>query len=240
MSSDKVLSTPSARRDSSLAGPAYARSEQSDSACRVTRRRGLTHVTSGRIAGSLCRPGAIARLRPPSDPAVRLEAPRSPPTRPGQSLLGEVIRRSVGARGDVWGAKTLLRRAARLTFADQAGLTDKKPKKIEECLNSFVRALVRAADALDRKQREAEERRRQWKEWEGQREREEQARRELAERVERLDKQLKAWQMARDIRKFVGEARALFAEGGGAPIQETGCQRTRDPGRSSWRRRKVL
>ena len=37
----------------------------------------------------------------------------------------------------------------------------------------------------------------------------------------RLDKQLEAWQTARDIRAFVGEARTLFAEGAGPPTEET-------------------
>jgi hypothetical protein len=94
-------------------------------------------------------------------------------------------------------------------------------KRLEDCLNSFVRALVRAADALEKQQRAAEERERQWEEQRKQRAREEEARRAEAERVQRLDKQLASWRAASEIRAFVREARELFERGAGPPAQET-------------------
>ena len=88
---------------------------------------------------------------------------------------------------------------------------DGKRKRVEDCLDDFVAHLALMAEAvkqyraeMERAQRErleAERRR-----WEG-----EQRRREEVERARRFEEELARWRLARDVREYVAEVRALVA-----------------------------
>ena len=104
-----------------------------------------------------------------------------------------------------------------LTMKDVHGVgrqswSDGKRKRLETCLNSFMRALIRASEAVEQQRLEAEAQARKWKLWQEERDREAREERERAEREKVLQQQLSGWRMARDVRAFVTEARELISQ----------------------------
>jgi hypothetical protein len=99
--------------------------------------------------------------------------------------------------------------------------TDGKPRRLEDSLNMFVRALMRTSEVLERRRIENEEHQRRWKAQQEEYARQEQARREEQERIERLNTHLKAWRTAREIRAFVDDARRVLGGKQAAPETET-------------------
>jgi len=86
---------------------------------------------------------------------------------------------------------------------------DGKHRKVEQSLGVFVAGLEVAAEA---KKQQRLERERQHREWEEKRRLEEEARtraREEAEREKQFKENLDCWRLARDIRDYVAEVRAL-------------------------------
>jgi hypothetical protein len=113
-----------------------------------------------------------------------------------------------------------------LTMKDVHGVgrlswSDGKRKRLETCLNSFVRALIRASEALEQQRLEADAQARKWKLWQEERDRKAREELERAEREKVLQQQLSGWRMARDVRGLVAEARGLIAQGKGEPTAET-------------------
>ena len=64
--------------------------------------------------------------------------------------------------------------------------TDGKPKHLEDCLNMFVRALVRASQVLEQRRIKREEQERRWKAEREESRRQEKARQKEAQLIERL------------------------------------------------------
>ena len=113
-----------------------------------------------------------------------------------------------------------------LTMKDVHGVgrqswSDGKRKRLETCLNSFVRALIRASEALEQQRLEAEAQARKWKLWQEERDRETREKLEREEREKMLQQQLSGWRMARDVRAFVAEARELIVQAKEEPTPET-------------------
>ena len=99
--------------------------------------------------------------------------------------------------------------------------SDGKRARLETSLNSFVRALIRASNALEQHRIEAEEQARKWKAWQEERDREEREEHLRAEREKVLNDWLLRWRTAREIRAFVAEARDLIAQGKDEATSET-------------------
>jgi|SRR5579885_177955 len=113
-----------------------------------------------------------------------------------------------------------------LQITDGQGLrrcwTDRRDRRVEQFLNSFVVGLVRAAESIKqeridaeerRKKREEQERRRQ--EEERRRREEERSRREEEARFQRLEAQVVAWTKAQEIRAYLAAFRAAREKSGG-------------------------
>ena len=97
--------------------------------------------------------------------------------------------------------------------------TDDKPKKLEACLNMFVRALICAAEVVRNQRLEWEAREKIWREEEERRERQEREQAEYSGRVQRLSQELSGWRGAAEIRAYVAEVRRLVSTGSTATTE---------------------
>jgi hypothetical protein len=98
---------------------------------------------------------------------------------------------------------------------------DGKRQRVEECLNDFIAHLPVMADAIKQHRAEMERARRESLEAERRRWEDEQQRREEAERARKFEEEVARWRLARDVREYVAEIRALIADCGAITDEST-------------------
>ena len=81
--------------------------------------------------------------------------------------------------------------------------SDGRKQRLEDCLNSFVVGLIRAAMAIKHLRVERERREREWQEQRRQREEAERIRREEEEKLKYLDREVESWQRSQKIRSYI-------------------------------------
>lgn len=86
---------------------------------------------------------------------------------------------------------------------------DGKHQRLEDCLGHFVAHLDPLAAAIKRRREEWEQARREQQEEEARRFERERRRREEMERVRVFQEELDRWRLARDVREYIAEVRAL-------------------------------
>ncbi len=95
--------------------------------------------------------------------------------------------------------------------AGRKSWTDDKPKRVEACLNTFVRALIRTAEIVGRRRLEHEAAEKRWQEEARRRRRQEKVEQKYSRRSQRLDEELSGWHAAAEIRAYVANVRDLLA-----------------------------
>jgi hypothetical protein len=96
--------------------------------------------------------------------------------------------------------------------AGRKSWTDDKPKRLEGCLNTFVRALIRTAEIVRRRRLEQEAAEKRWQEEARRRRRNEKAEQKYSRRSQRLEEELSGWRAAAEIRAYVAHTRDLLAK----------------------------
>ena len=81
--------------------------------------------------------------------------------------------------------------------------TDGKRQRLENCLNSFIGGLIKAAIAIKHLRTEREQRELRWQEERRQREEAERIRREEEEKLKDLDREVEYWQRSQKIRSYI-------------------------------------
>lgn len=81
--------------------------------------------------------------------------------------------------------------------------SDGRKQRLEDCLNSFVGGLIKAAMAIKHLRAERERREREWQEQRRQREEAERIRREEDEKLKNLDREVESWQRSQKIRSYI-------------------------------------
>ena len=81
--------------------------------------------------------------------------------------------------------------------------SDGRRQRLEECLNSFVGGLAKAAIAIKHLRTERERRELRWQEEKRQREESERIRRENEEKMKILDREVESWQRSQQIRSYI-------------------------------------
>lgn len=81
--------------------------------------------------------------------------------------------------------------------------SDGRRQRLEDCLNSFVVGLIKAAEALRHRRIERERQELEWQERRRQREESERLRREEEERLKDLDREVSSWHRSQQIRSYV-------------------------------------
>jgi hypothetical protein len=81
--------------------------------------------------------------------------------------------------------------------------SDGRRQRLEECLNSFVGGLIKAAIAIKHLRAERERRELKWQEERRQREESERIRREEEEKLKDLDEEVASWQRSQQIRSYI-------------------------------------
>ncbi|MDY0095689.1 MAG: hypothetical protein RBT80_23585 [Candidatus Vecturithrix sp.] len=81
--------------------------------------------------------------------------------------------------------------------------TDGRRQRLEDCLNSFVSGLIKAAIAIKHLREERERRQREWQEESRRREEAERIRREEEEKLKGLDREIASWQRSQQIRLYI-------------------------------------
>ena len=81
--------------------------------------------------------------------------------------------------------------------------SDGRRQRLEDCLNSFVGGLIKAAMAIKHLRAERERREREWQEQRRQREEAERFRREEEEKLKDLDREVESWQRSQKIRSYI-------------------------------------
>ena len=82
--------------------------------------------------------------------------------------------------------------------------SDGRRQRLEECLNSFVGGLAKAAIAIKHLRTEREQRELRWQEERRQWEESERIRREEEEKLKDLDREVASWQRSQQIRSYIG------------------------------------
>lgn len=81
--------------------------------------------------------------------------------------------------------------------------SDGRRQRLEDCLNSFVVGLIKAAMAIKHLRAERERREREWQEERRQREEAERIRREEETKLKDLDREVESWQRSQKIRSYI-------------------------------------
>ena len=81
--------------------------------------------------------------------------------------------------------------------------SDGRRQRLEDCLNSFVGGLIKAAIAIKHLRAEREQRELKWQEERRQREEAERIRREEEEKMKVLDREVASWQRSQQIRSYL-------------------------------------
>ena len=81
--------------------------------------------------------------------------------------------------------------------------SDGMRQRLEECLNSFVGGLIKAAIAIKHLRMERQQRELKWQEERRQREESERIRREEEEKMKVLDREVASWQRSQQIRSYI-------------------------------------
>jgi len=81
--------------------------------------------------------------------------------------------------------------------------TDGRRQRLEDCLNSFVGGLVRAAIAIKHLRTEREQRELRWQEERLKREEADRVRREEEEKLKDLEREIASWQRSQQIRSYI-------------------------------------
>jgi hypothetical protein len=81
--------------------------------------------------------------------------------------------------------------------------SDGRRQRLEDCLNSFVGGLVKAAIAIKHLRAERERRELEWQEERRQWEESERLRREEEEKLKALDKEIASWHRSQQIRTYI-------------------------------------
>ena len=81
--------------------------------------------------------------------------------------------------------------------------SDGRRQRLEECLNSFVGGLIKAAIAIKHLRAERERRELKWQEERRQREESERIRREEEEKMKALDREVASWHRSQQIRSYI-------------------------------------
>lgn len=81
--------------------------------------------------------------------------------------------------------------------------TDGKRQQLENCLNSFIGGLIKAAIAIKHLRAEREQREREWQEERRKREEAERIRRDEEEKLNELDREIASWQRSQQIRSYI-------------------------------------
>ena len=81
--------------------------------------------------------------------------------------------------------------------------SDGRRQRLEDCLNSFVGGLIKAAIAIKHLRAERERRELKWQEERRQREESERIRREEEEKMKVLDREVASWQRSQQIRSYI-------------------------------------
>jgi hypothetical protein len=81
--------------------------------------------------------------------------------------------------------------------------SDGRRQRLEDCLNSFVSGLIKAAMSIKHLRAERERREREWQEQKRQREEAERIRREEEEKLKNLDREVESWQRSQKIRSYI-------------------------------------
>jgi hypothetical protein len=81
--------------------------------------------------------------------------------------------------------------------------SDGRRQRLEDCLNSFVGGLAKAAIAIKHLRTEREQRELRWQEEKRQREESERIRREDEEKMKTLDREVASWQRSQQIRSYI-------------------------------------
>jgi len=81
--------------------------------------------------------------------------------------------------------------------------SDGRRQRLEDCLNSFVGGLIKAAMTIKHLRTERERREREWQEERRQREEAERIRREEDEKLKDLDREVESWQRSQKIRSYI-------------------------------------
>jgi hypothetical protein len=81
--------------------------------------------------------------------------------------------------------------------------SDGRRQRLEDCLNSFVGGLIKAAIAIKHLRTEREQRELRWQEERRQREESERIRREEEEKLKALDREVESWHRSQKIRSYI-------------------------------------
>ncbi len=81
--------------------------------------------------------------------------------------------------------------------------SDGRRQRLEDCLNSFVGGLIKAAMAIKHLRAERERREREWQEQRRRREEADRIRREEEEKLKDLDREVESWQRSQKIRSYI-------------------------------------
>jgi hypothetical protein len=81
--------------------------------------------------------------------------------------------------------------------------SDGRKQRLEDCLNSFVGGLIKAAEAIRHRRVERERQELEWKERRRQQEESERIRREEEEKLKALDREVASWHRSQQIRLYI-------------------------------------